>query len=183
MGGTGSNMRGWMFAVVAALALFLSGLVLSYVLWVRIAPGTPPPCSQDREEIIFAATERLHGAAALLGSASPEIRITPRHVFHFAFDYACIVPTGESAEGLRRRLGFDWPCAGTWASQVETDETFISMFAVAGAQGPSPRVTPLRLRKADFDIAVDMGERLAPDAVLVLRKRPGSEQVLLRAEE
>lgn len=177
---TGSHLRGWILAAVAALALFLAGLVLSYVLWLRIEPGTPPPCAKGREARILAVTDRMLGAADLLGPGSPEIHITPRHIFHFPFDYACFAPTGETAEALLARLGVDWPCARSWTAQVGKDDTFISMFAISNAQGPSPDVTAVRLRRADFDLAGTIRQRLQPDMELVFRKRAGSEQVLVR---
>ena len=180
MGGTGSSMRAWIFAVVAALALFLGGLVLSYVLWMRIEPGTPPPCAQGEQQHVLAATGRLAGAAALLSPDGAELRITPAHIFHFPFDYACLAPPDAGAAALRTRLGFDWPCAGGWARYTSGDGTFVSLLAVSEADGPSPVVTPVRLRRADFDLAGDVRERLAPGDPLVLRKRPGSDQVLIR---
>ncbi len=38
----------------------------------------------------------------------------------------------------------------------------------------------MRLNRTSFDVAGRFPERVAPGALLVLRKRPGSDQVLLR---
>lgn len=168
-------MRGWLLALLCGVALFLGGLVLSYVLWVRIETASPPPCSSGAEQRVAASAERLSSAAALLWSGAEEVRITPRHIFHFPFDHVCVTPPGLDARELVARLGTPWACAARWTREVGDDDTFLSVLAVSGNE-----VTPVRLRRADFDLGAELPERLNPETVLILRKRPGSEQVLLR---
>ncbi|WP_461209520.1 hypothetical protein [Desulfocurvus sp. DL9XJH121] len=181
MGGTAGTMRGWLLALACALALFLFGLVLSYLLWNRMESSTLPPCSQGVALRVQAAMDSLGGAASLLSRQSRELRITPAHIFHFPLRHVLVVPHGADARTLAQALGRDWPCAATWAREVSSDEAFLSIIAVGDQD-----IVPLRLRKEDFDLAESAPSgtipSLAPDSVLVLRKRPGSEQVLMRVE-
>lgn len=170
----GTAHRRWTLATVAAVALFLGGLVLSHFVWNRLEQAPAIPCAED-DPRWQQARDNLDHAAALLSRPTPEIEITPSHLFQFQFDTLCVVRHGEDGDELRERLGVDWDCAPKWERDVLANDTFISLIAVAGN-----RVVPVRLNRTRFDVAGDIPARISPEARLLLRKRPGSDQILLR---
>lgn len=175
MAGAGPMLRRWLLAASAASTLFLAGLVLSYILWNRLDTAPAMPCTQG-DDRWRQAEANLHAAASLLGYGAPELELTPAHIFQFPFEHLCIARHGEDVAALRVRLGHDWDCAPAWEREVLANDTFLSLLAVTDEGA----VVPVRLNRAGFDAAGDLPERIAPGARLVLRKRPGSDQVLLR---
>lgn len=175
MAATGPMLRRWLLAAGVACTLALAGLVLSYFLWTRLDSAPVMPCAQDDERRIQ-AENAMHCAAGLLGDAAQELDLTPAHLFQFPFRYMCVARHGEDAADLRARLGVDWGCAPAWEREVLANDAFLTLLAVTD----EGEVVPVRLNRTSFDVAGEIPERVAPGALLVLRKRPGSDQVLLR---
>ncbi len=178
MAGTGSMLRCWLLAAGAACTLALAGLVLSYFLWARLDSAPAMPCVQGDDRWREAEAALRH-AAALLSDEAPELELTPAHIFHLPLRHLCVARHGESLAALRARLDADWDCAPAWEHEVLANDAFLSLLAVT----EEGAVVPVRLNRAGFDAAGELPERIAPTARLVLRKRPGGEQVLLRAPD
>lgn len=167
------GLRRWLLVAVGAAALFLSGLVLSHFVWNRLEQAPNMPCA-DGPARWLTVTENLDHAAALLSRQAPALDLTVSNLFPFDFDYVCVVRHGGDVASLESRLGVSWPCAATWEHDVLANDTFLSLIAVSG-----DAVIPVRLSRTRFDVSGEPPARIAPDARLTLRIRPGSDQVLL----
>ncbi len=167
------SLRAWLLVATGAAALFLSGLVLSHFVWNRLEQAPAMPCADDSDRWKQAAAN-IERAAALLSRQAPELELTPAHLFPFDFDYLCVVRHGLDDEALDAQLGVHWDCADEWQRQVLDNDTFLSLIAVSG-----DTVIPVRLSRTRFDVAGQAPARIAPTARLLLRIRPGSDQVLL----
>lgn len=174
MSATGGTSRRFLLLGTGAAALFLAGLVMSHFVWNRLETDTAMPCGGA--DLRWQQTEEnIAHAAALLSRQEPELSITPAHLFQFPFDYLCVVHHGESEDEILSRIGVPWPCASAWAREIVANDTYLSLLAVAGDD-----VVAVRLNRALYDVAEDIPARIGPHAPLLLRKRPGSDQVLLR---
>ncbi|BBD07605.1 hypothetical protein [Desulfovibrio ferrophilus] len=170
-------MRGWLLALLGAAVLFLAGLVLSYILWNRIESAATVPCAELHPARVESAQENLRHAAALMNSEAPELRVSLSHIFQFPFNHAGFIAPYTDAKGISEQLQTNWNCAQRWADHITNNDSYISLMAVAGAD-----VIPIRLQRTEFDMAEPSSANLSPDTVLILRKRPGSDQILIRIQ-
>jgi len=175
--GSDSSLRAWLMALLGAAALFLGGLVLSYFLWNRIESDTTIPCEESVSVRAESARANLGHAAALLDPQGPELRLTLAHIFQFPFEHACFIPPYTSAQGIQDKLRDLWDCAGLWEQHIASNDAYVSLIAVT-ASG----VVPIALHRTEYDLAAPTMDDLTPESELVLRKRPGSDQVLIRVQ-
>lgn len=170
----GGTLLKWLSALVAAAALFFGGLVLSHFVWNTMNRKLPPCTSpvQDKAEL---AAQNFESIKNLLSTRAPELELSLQHLLPFPFDYACVIVPGTSRSNIRNALGTLWTCSGTWARQVSSRDAYTSILAVSG-----DKIIPVRLTRSEFDFAESFPARIPPDASLTLRKRPGSDQILIR---
>lgn len=174
----GSALRGWLLALMGAAVLFLAGLVLSYILWNRIESASVVPCEGHVAREVASARDNLNHAAALLGPQAPELTIGLAHIFQFPFEHAAFIAPYTGAPEIRDQLNTLWECSDDWARHVTDNDSYISLVAVTAAG-----VIPVRLQRTQFDLAEPTEGRFGPETALILRKRPGSDQVLIRVQQ
>ncbi|MBU1004149.1 MAG: hypothetical protein KKE73_16680 [Proteobacteria bacterium] len=173
----GAAMRGWLLALLGATVLFLAGLVLSYILWNHIESAATVPCSGSYPEQVQSTQDNLRHAASLLNPHAPELRLSLSHIFQFPFQQARFISPYADAQSLCDQVEVLWDCADEWEQNVTSNDSYISLLAVTATD-----VIPIRLQRTEFDLAEPCTSTLSPETILILRKRPGSDQVLFRIQ-